>query len=87
MHSAPLVTAAPPPAGASPWWRHGMVWLVISGPVLAVVAGLTAAAFAVHGADPVIVETPAAPRAAVGAMHTTPTAPAVLARNHAASPR
>ncbi|MDB5861296.1 MAG: hypothetical protein JWQ76_4985 [Ramlibacter sp.] len=37
-----------------PWWRHGYLWLVISGPAVVVVAGLATAVIAVHGADPVV---------------------------------
>ena len=37
-----------------PWWRHGMVWLVIAGPAAVVVAGIATAVIAVRGADPVV---------------------------------
>ncbi len=61
-----------------PWWRVGMVWLVLAGPAVVVVAALLTAAVAWHGADVVIdaVGTNAKNRHA-------PEAPAVLARNHA----
>ena len=37
---------------ASPlWWRFGMVWFVLSGPALVVVAGFTTMAIAFIGAD------------------------------------
>jgi hypothetical protein len=39
---------------SSPWWRHGHVWLVISGPAAVVVAGLVTAWIASHGQDPVL---------------------------------
>ena len=39
---------------AAPWWRFGMVWLVVAGPAAVVVAGLITAAIAVRGADPVL---------------------------------
>jgi hypothetical protein len=38
----------------APWWRFGIVWLVIAGPAVVVVAGLVTAAIAVRGADPVL---------------------------------
>lgn len=57
-----------------PWWRVGMVWLVISGPLAAVIGGLFTAFLAVRGAD-TVVSTTAAPT------------PAEQARNHAATPR
>ena len=37
-----------------PWWKHGHVWLVISGPAVVVVAALVTAVIAVRGADPVV---------------------------------
>lgn len=57
-----------------PWWRVGMVWLVISGPLAAVIGGVFAAVVAVRGADQVV-STPAT------------MTPAVQARNHAATPQ
>ena len=64
------------------WWRHGMDWLVIGGPVVVVVAAVVTAVIAYRGADIVIVEAPATRQSA-----TTPTAqtPALQARNHAAT--
>jgi hypothetical protein len=59
-------------AEASPWWRHGMVWLVISGPAAVVVAGFATLFIAIALPDPVL--------------QTTVT-PAVQARNHAATPK
>lgn len=56
----------------SPWWRHGMVWLVISGPAAVVIAGFATLWIALVYPDPVL---------------PTHVAPAVQARNHAASPR
>ncbi len=53
----------------SPWWRHGMVWLVISGPAAVVVAGFATLAIAIAYPDPVL--------------STTGATPAVQARNHA----
>lgn len=65
------------PASASAWWRHGMVWLVISGPLVVVVAGVVTAVIAIRGADPLVETTgTAAPQGR----------PAVQARNHAATP-
>ncbi|HMM87325.1 MAG: nitrogen fixation protein FixH [Gammaproteobacteria bacterium] len=70
--------AAPKP---TPWWRVGMVWLVIGGPLTVVVAGIVTAVIAVRGADPVL--DTSARRAS---MAPTATSPAVQARNHAATP-
>lgn len=38
----------------APWWRVGMMWLVIGGPLAVVVAGVVTAVIAVRGADPVL---------------------------------
>ncbi len=61
-----------------PWWRVGMVWLVLAGPAVVVVAALLTAAVAWHGADSVV--SAAGP---ASANRHAPEAPAVLARNHA----
>ena len=58
-----------------PWWRVRMVWLALAGPAAVVVASLATAVVAFRGADPVL-HAPVAD----GAM-----APAVQARNHAAT--
>ena len=49
-----------------------MVWLVIGGPLVVVIAGIATAVIAINGADPVL--------------DTRSSAPAVQARNHAANP-
>ena len=61
----------------SPWWRHGMVWLVFGGPAVVVLASLTTLVIALTHPDPVL------------QVHAPQTAqqPAVQARNHAATPR
>ena len=70
----------------TPWWRVGMVWLVISGPLTVVVASFVSAALAIHGADEVLVETPSARIVPTGGQATGET-PAMMARNHAATAR
>jgi len=62
----------------SPWWRHRMMWLVVGGPLAVVVAATVTAVIAVRGADTVLPvnETQA----------SQGTAPALQARNHAATP-
>ena len=77
-------TAAPADVEpALPWWRFGMVWLVIGGPAVVVVAAITTAVIAVSGADPVVTDLPAAMRP--GATMPTAQTPALQARNHAAT--
>ena len=68
---------------STPWWRVGMVWLVIGGPLTVVVAAIATAVIAVRGADPVLDTSARAGRASV----VTPdaTTPAMQARNHAAT--
>jgi uncharacterized protein len=92
--AAPAATASPAPA--LPWWRVPMVWVVISGPLAVVVASLATAAVAWRHIDPVL-ET-ARPGHAQAAdddvalpqsARTNPKdslAPAMKARNHAATP-
>jgi hypothetical protein len=77
----PIADAAEPET--TPWWRVGMVWLVVGGPAVVVVAAISTAVIAVRGADIVLTNLPAA----MGPGHTAPTAltPAREARNHAAT--
>ncbi len=77
-------TPRPPPADPkpAPWWRVGMVWLVIGGPLAVVVASLVTTAIAVSGAEEVLTR-PAPSLSAEDAASL----PAVQARNHAATPR
>jgi hypothetical protein len=78
------------------WWRHGMVWLVISGPLAVVLASFVSAGIAWHGADIVLPQAglPGHHQAAeevdtgpatTAAARSAPTAPAMMARNHAAT--
>lgn len=60
-----------------PWWRIPMVWLVISGPAVVVVAALVTAVIAIRGADPVLAAEPETSFA---------DKPAIQGRNHAAAP-
>jgi len=70
--------------GASPaWWRVGMVWLVLGGPAVVVVAALGTAVVAYRGADPVLSEAPTAQQVV---RQLGPETPAMQARNHAATP-
>lgn len=39
---------------SAPWWRTPQMWLVVGAPVVGVAASLTAAFFAINGADPVL---------------------------------
>lgn len=67
-------------AAPTPWWRVGMVWVVIGGPLAVVVAATVTAFIAVRGADIVLTEAPAAKDGRADAE-----TPALAARNHAAT--
>ena len=69
----------PEAAQSSPaWWRLPIVWMVIAGPAIVVVASFTTLALAILNPDPVL----EAPQARVAGE-----VPAMQARNHAAAPR
>lgn len=68
-----------------PWWKFGHVWMVIMGPAVVVVAGFVTYYLAAKAQDPVINT-----QAYVAADEETNTrnigaAPAMQARNHAAT--
>ena len=81
-HRSPAPDRAAEPPQALPWWRFGMVWLVVSGPALVVAAGFATLAIAYRHADAVVVEAPAPGTAPLAGA----TAPALQARNHAVTP-
>lgn len=86
-----MSTDASPLPLALPWWRYGLVWLVISGPAVVVVAGLITAWIAVRSQDQVVDENyyqsglninkTLAEQERLRAL-----APALKGRNHAATP-
>jgi len=61
----------------APWWRVGMVWLVLGGPVAVVLACIVTATLAVNGAEPVLTSQ---------STDKFSDKPAVQGRNHAATP-
>lgn len=79
-HATPTAATRLDPAPPQPWWRVGMMWLVVGGPAVVVVAAIATAVIAVRGAEPVIRDAER-PRT-----ETTADTPAVQARNHAATP-
>lgn len=54
-----------------PWWREPVMWLVVGGPAVVVVAAIVTAMIAIDGADPVL---------------DTREPTAVQSRNHAVTP-
>ncbi len=85
MTTPAVKTPAPRNAAPAspPWWRVGMVWLVLGGPAVVVVAAIGTAVIAYRGADPVLTEAPT-PQQVVRQLG--PQTPAMAARNHAATP-
>lgn len=65
---------------ARPWWKFGHVWLLIAGPAAVVVAGFVTLFLALRTPDPVIGGQGGAASAGPASL-----APAVQARNHAAT--
>jgi hypothetical protein len=74
----------PEPSPQRPWWSFGHVWLLIAGPAIVVVAGFFTYYLAVRAQDPVLSTQPSA-QAADEAGQGISQAPAVQARNHAAT--
>jgi len=70
---------------APPWWRFPIVWFVLAGPALVVVAGFATMAIAYRHADVVLEEAPTRATASRND-RAGPLAPALQARNHAATP-
>ncbi|SDP74422.1 hypothetical protein SAMN05216303_106366 [Rhodoferax sp. OV413] len=71
-----------------PWWKYGHVWLVISGPLVVVVAAVVTAWIAFSQQDPVLAQDYY--RQGVNINKTLAAqgslAPAMQGRNHAATP-
>ena len=85
-------SAAANPEPHMPWWRVTMVWVVLSGPLAVVLASLATAVVAWRHIDPVLTDArPGHARpaddVAVPASPKDRLAPALKARNHAASPQ
>lgn len=85
-------TASPPPR---PWFREPLVWMVIGGPLLVVIASIVTVTLAIQNPDPVLDRRPVAvPSAAVLDKLTPAEREAVLSsllpaqkgRNHVATP-
>lgn len=73
---------------SKPWWKYGMVWLVISGPAVVVVAALATGWIAFTRPDPVLAEDYYRRGVEINkSLADTPAlAPALQARNHAVTP-
>ena len=72
---------------AKPWWSFGMVWMIIAGPALVVVAAFATLYLAITIPDPVLPTEALNPRNAMEnqSKQDAAMAPAMQARNHAAT--
>lgn len=43
-------------AASGPWWKHGLMWLVLGGPAAVIVAGVATMVIALRSPDPVVAE-------------------------------
>jgi uncharacterized protein len=71
-----------------PWWRYGHLWLVISGPLVVVVAAIITAYIAMRAPDPVLAEDYYKRGIEINKTleKQQGLTPALQARNHAATP-
>lgn len=86
MPSNPSVPQPTPNTG--PWWKHPIMWLVVGGPTVVVVASFITLYLAVSRPDPVYsdAQRPYAPIAQPAEdVGKAELAPALQARNHAAT--
>ncbi len=91
MHPNSPATSNPLPdtRAAMPWWRHGMVWLVIAGPASVVLAAIPTIWLAVSQPDPVLANDYYRRGIEINktlAARDKALMPAVQGRNHAATP-
>ncbi len=75
---------------SKPWWRHGYVWLVISGPAIVVVASIVTFGIAAAKSDPLVTQDAYRRGVEIDKTRAGEQAkallPALQGRNHAASP-
>jgi hypothetical protein len=76
--SNPLATGNVASVSQPPWWRLPIVWMVIAGPAIVVVASFVTLGLALTHVDPVLDTTKDQ------VAKTSNQAPAMLGRNHAA---
>jgi hypothetical protein len=70
---------------AAPWWHFGHVWLVVSGPTIVVLASFFTFYLAYAGMDALVTEADFPPGGQRVQSQPTNLAPAMQARNHAAT--
>ena len=69
-----------------PWYRHGMVWMLIAGPALVVIAAAFTAYLAMRAPDPVLAHDAYEYGQQEAEATNRSLMPAQKARNHAATP-
>ena len=73
-----------------PWWKFGLVWLVIAGPAAVVIAGIATVWIAMRTPDPVVAEDyyrrGVEINKTLAAQRGKALLPALQGRNHAATP-
>ncbi len=77
-----------PAVPTPPWWKFGHVWLVLGGPIIVVIAGFITLYLAVSRPDPVVSQDYYRKGIEINkTLEADPAslAPAVQARNHAAT--
>ncbi len=73
------------PPNAAPWWQFGHVWLVIAGPLVVVLASFFTFYLAYSGMDTLVSEADFPPGGRTVPSASANLAPALQARNHAAT--
>ena len=68
-----------------PWWKFGHMWLVVGGPAVVVVASFITLYLAIMSPNPILDTQEEARQDQLAAPVTPNMAPAVQARNHAAT--
>ena len=77
----------PPPPGGEPWWKFPLVWMVIAGPAIVVVAGFYTLWLAVRTPDPVVAQDYYRQGLEINkTLADKKLMPALTGRNHAATP-
>jgi hypothetical protein len=51
-----MKTEQKPAVTSGPWWKHGLMWLVVGGPAAVIVAGVATTFVALHSPDPVVAD-------------------------------
>ena len=87
MNTSTLNSSTAGSAHAKPWWSFGMVWMIIAGPAVVVVAAFITLYLAITIPDPVLPTEALNPRNAQAnkIKLEEAMAPAMQARNHAAT--